>query len=137
LAVFRADFHCFCEYIVFVFLSVLTTIKTSALSVEQVDLGLWILKQIYKRSIYFILSLNAIIIFFKIDFPAVTVCGSGRIMRGAEEGFYSLFIDFLDKEKNISVQIPAMVFAGVLREEVSMMKHILIIYTLYTTNDIK
>ncbi len=53
-------------------------------------------------------------------------------MRGAEEGFYSLFIDFLDKEKNISVQIPAMVFAGVLREEVSMIKtHF---YYLHTKN---
>ncbi len=41
---FSCRFSLLFECIVFVFLSVLTTIKTSALSVEQVGLGLWILK---------------------------------------------------------------------------------------------
>ena len=38
---------------------------------------------------------------------------------GVENGFYDLFIEFLSKKKNISVQMSAGEFATVFQEEVS------------------
>ena len=32
----------------------------------------------------------------QVDFPAITICGSGRIDRNLEAGFWNLFLKFLN-----------------------------------------
>jgi hypothetical protein len=51
----------------------------------------------------------------QVDFPAITICGSGRIDANLESGFYNLFQTFL-RERNIEIPWSPIEFARQVQE---------------------
>ena len=52
--------------------------------------------------VYLLVCLSKHFFLFQIEFPAVTICSSGRIDKNLETGFYNSFLMFLN-ENNVSI----------------------------------